>query len=370
MYHQSNINKTDKNYTRTLFKHLAELASNYWSETKKLILIGENPVFIDAINQLEIAAQQTCPILLIGETGTGKELFARALYLLGARCGKPYITVNCAQFSNSQLLISELFGHEKGSFTGATTRRPGIFRAANGGVVFLDEIGELRIDVQALLLRVLETGEIKSLGSDKEDSVDLRFITATNQPLEIRLAKNLFRSDLYFRLAAFPIRIPPLRERGTDINLLLDYYLQQLNHSCGLQKKFTPAALRWLQEYSWPGNVRQLIHLVNTAYQLSSDKIIQLETIQKHLTADINIFGNTEIKQKVKIESNILHLSQGEGNSMSLKAKVGIFERQEIIKILEKNHWNIARTAAFLGLTWKGLKQKIKRYSILKKNKF
>jgi len=218
--------------------------------------------------------------LITGESGVGKELFAGALYLLSRRNGGQYVPVNCGQFSDENLMVSELFGHVKGSFTGAMNDRRGVFETANGGVIFLDEIGELSLNTQKMLLRVIEQKEIMPVGSSKTKPVDIRVISATHRGLASMVESNQFREDLFYRLNCLHLHIPALRERGDDVVLLLEYYLSQLNATNDVEKHFSNAALDFLKNYSYPGNIRELKNIVETGFRVSHDDTIQLVDIK------------------------------------------------------------------------------------------
>ena len=217
------------------------------------------------MKELRVVASADLPVLLLGETGVGKELFARQLHLLSQRSDKALIYVNCAALPES-LAESELFGHVKGAFSGATGDRAGRFEAAHGGTLFLDEVGELPLSIQAKLLRVLQNGEIQRLGSDKYRKVDVRLITATNRNLRQQVGNETFRADLYHRLSVYPLLIPPLRERDEDISILAGYFLELNRTRLGLRAlRLSPESELAIQQYQWPGNVRELEHAISRA---------------------------------------------------------------------------------------------------------
>jgi anaerobic nitric oxide reductase transcription regulator len=228
-------------------------------------ILGRSEVLHQLLIELDVLADSDLPVLLLGETGVGKELFARRLHRLSRRSHKPLIQVNCAALPES-LAESELFGHVKGAFSGATHDRAGRFDAANGGTLFLDEVGELPLGVQAKLLRTLQNGEIQRLGADKPLHVDVRIIAATNRNLPDSIRDGLFRADLYHRLSVYPVPIPALRERGHDVLMLAGHFLELNRARLGLRGlRLSPAAERALLAYSWPGNVRELEHVISRA---------------------------------------------------------------------------------------------------------
>ena len=228
-------------------------------------IIGHSPVVSALLRELAVVAGSDLPVLLLGETGVGKELFARYLHQRSSRVERPLIHVNCAALPES-VAESELFGHVKGAFSGATTDRPGRFEAADGGTLFLDEVGELPLSIQAKLLRVLQNGEIQRLGTDRPRQVDVRIIAATNRNLRDSVRDGLFRADLYHRLSVYPAPIPPLRERGSDVLLLAGHFLELNRMRLGLRSlRLAPDAEQALCSYRWPGNVRELEHAISRA---------------------------------------------------------------------------------------------------------
>jgi anaerobic nitric oxide reductase transcription regulator len=228
-------------------------------------LLGRSEAIRTLLHELQVVAESELPVLLLGETGVGKELFARWLHRHSPRRDRPLVHVNCAALPES-LAESELFGHAKGAFSGATSERPGRFEAANGGTLFLDEVGELPLSVQAKLLRTLQNGEIQRLGTDQPRRVDVRIIAATNRNLQQSVRDGLFRADLYHRLSVYPAPIPPLRERGNDVLLLAGHFLELNRTRLGLRSvRLSPAAEQALLAYGWPGNVRELEHVISRA---------------------------------------------------------------------------------------------------------
>jgi transcriptional regulator with GAF, ATPase, and Fis domain len=239
-----------------------------WGERREAVMVGQHESIVALQDRVQRFAQASGPVLITGETGTGKEIFARAIYLLGARSKKPFVSVNCAQYTESQLIASELFGHKRGSFTGAFEEHRGVFSEADGGVVFLDEVGELTLPAQAMLLRVLSEGELVPVGDTRVRSVNVRVIAATNRDLRGLVAQGRFREDLLFRLRYMQLHVPPLRDRGGDWRLMLDHYTRRLNADTGQTRRFSERALERLSVYAWPGNVRELRAVVETSHSL------------------------------------------------------------------------------------------------------
>jgi len=246
-----------------------------WGERAAVEMIGESAEILDLQSRVRRVAKYREPVLITGESGVGKELVARSIYLLSDAGDGPYIPVNCPQYREGNLTVSELFGHTKGSFTGAVANRKGAFEEAHGGVMFLDEIADLHLSAQAMLLRALATGEFTPVGSSRCRSADVRVVAATNRALSEATAKGTFRRDLYFRLRYFLVRVPPLRERGDDWRMIADYTLMSLRRKYGISKRLSPASLRLLEGYSWPGNVRQLISAVTMGYAMTDSATIQ-----------------------------------------------------------------------------------------------
>ncbi len=276
-------------------------------------------------------------VLIQGETGTGKELIARAIYKVSERKDKQFIKVNCASIPEN-LIESELFGHEKGAFTGAIEKRIGRFELADGGTIFLDEIGELPINLQPKLLHVLQQGEFERLGSSKTIKTDVRVIAATNKVIEDEIKKGHFRNDLYYRLNVFPITVIPLRERKADIVPLVEHYVEFFSKKLNKKINAIPkAALKRLTEYSWPGNVRELENIIERAIITSRNNILNLESLPK---------SENNIQAQVTLEDN---------------------EKSHIIKTLEKTGWKINGSdgaAEMLKINPQTLRSRIKKLGI------
>src|SRR5262249_10446639 len=237
-------------------------------------MVGASPAFKKVVQEIEKVAGSDSTVLIYGETGTGKELIAHAIHARSSRTTRPFITVNCAALPTG-LVESELFGHEKGAFTGALQRKLGRFQVGDGGTIFLDEVGELSLEMQTKFLRVLQQGEFERVGGTQPIKVDVRVLAATNQPLERLVAEGKFRSDIFYRLNVFPISLPPLRERREDIVLLTNYFTQKFRSR--LKKNISSidsASLERLQNYEWPGNVRELEHVIERAVLLAEGEIL------------------------------------------------------------------------------------------------
>ncbi len=304
-------------------------------------LISRNPKMQEIFDLIKRVAKSDSTVFITGESGTGKELVARAIHSESHRKKGPFIVVNCAALTES-LLESELFGHEKGSFTGAYTTKPGIFEFANHGTLFLDEVGEMGFHTQADLLRVLEEKKFRRVGGKRLIEVDVRIISATNKDLKKRVEQGKFREDLYYRLNVVPIHIPPLRERKEDIPLLSDYFLEKY---CLKNRKeikgFSEKAMEVLMNYDWPGNIRELENVIERTVVITRDKIIKPK--------DLPSFLRKEVREKF-IEEGDRPLSQ--------------IEKEYISHVLEKNRWNIRRSAKILGIDRTTLYKKIEKYGL------
>ncbi len=285
-------------------------------------------------------------VLLQGESGTGKELIAKAIHYNSTRKDKPFVVVNCASIPR-ELLESELFGHEKGAFTGAINRKIGKFEMADGGTIFLDEIGELEMSLQAKLLRVIQEKEFERVGGNEVIKVDVRIISATNRNLYEMVKNNEFREDLYYRLNSFPITIPPLRERRGDIVLLVDYFIKKFNEKLGMNVTgVTKRAMKYLYDYSWPGNVRELENTIERAMILSDGNKINEETLPEHIKrgaqqgeiANATLFDSSSPiipfeKLKEQALRHALKVTNGNIQEASQKLQIG---RATLYRLIEK----------------------------------
>jgi two-component system NtrC family response regulator len=256
-------------------QRLRAISTAALGESRALDMVGRSEAFEKLLARLEKVARFREPVLITGESGVGKEGLAQAVHLFGPSTSCPYVAVNCPQYQEDNLTVSELFGHTRGSFTGAVADRRGAFEEAHGGVIFLDEIGDLNPSAQGMLLRVLANGEIRPLGATRSRPVDVRVVSATNRPLNRLVVSQQFRYDLFFRLRHFHIEVPPLRERGDDWRLLLTYSLRRLSKKYGIVRRFSERSMRLLEDYEWPGNVRQLIGAVSMGYAMADGELIE-----------------------------------------------------------------------------------------------
>jgi formate hydrogenlyase transcriptional activator len=306
-------------------------------------IIGQSTALEAVFEQVECVAPTDSTVLIQGETGTGKELIARAIHNISSRCGRSFVKLNCAAIP-FDLLESELFGHEKGAFTGAIAQRAGRFEMADKGTLFLDEVGDIPLALQPKLLRVLQEQEFERLGSTRTRQVDVRLVAATNRDLTEMMKRGEFRSDLYYRLNIFPIRIPPLRERREDIPSLVQYFMQKYARRMAKRIETVPAAtMQTLVDWSWPGNVRELQNMVERGVILSRGFVLEIPL--------------TELEQ-----SDIPALGDNYGG-----ATLEAFERDHILQALRDTSWVIggpSGAAARLGLNRSTLNARMRKLEI------
>jgi transcriptional regulator with GAF, ATPase, and Fis domain len=328
------------------FLRRAQLGEYIRLKGGEITIIGKSKIMQEVDQFVEKVAQSNVTVMLLGESGVGKELIAHAIHFNSKRRDKPFITVNCGGMTE-EILANELFGHVKGSFTGAIRDQMGKFELAHQGTLFLDEVADMSIKLQTLLLRAVQYGEIQKIGEDKANrKVNVRIICATNQDMEKLVAEKKFRKDLYYRLNVVPFYIPPLRERKEDVPVLVNYFVEKFCISNELPgKRVSPEAMNVLQEYDWPGNVRELENIVERVVILTPDKIIQPLHLPKSLMG-------VSMPSTVPVQSG------------SLQDKISSVESYIIRQCLEENGWNVSYTARKLGLTRQGLQKKIRKYSL------
>ncbi|MFN3740068.1 MAG: sigma-54-dependent transcriptional regulator [Thermodesulfovibrionales bacterium] len=319
-------------------------------------IIGKSPAMLEIYKQIGKAAPTDAPVLIKGESGTGKELIARAIYHFSRRSSKPFLAINCAAIPE-QLLESELFGYERGAFTGADFKRIGKFEQCNGGTIFLDEIGDMPTGLQAKLLRVLHDGTFQRLGGTETIETNVRIVAATNKDIEDMVKKGTFREDLYYRINVVTINVPPLRERKEDIKELVHYFIQKYNKRLGKTiKGITSEALKRLEEYQWPGNVRELENVIQKAMVFCNSDYLSTEcynTLQKQSLIQ-NSCASIE-----KAIHDLVELSFKESCSDKFHAIVSLFEKTMIKKALELTKGNQVQAARLLGISRNTLRKKL-----------
>lgn len=330
-------------------------------------IIGNSQAMREIYKTIGKVAPSDITVLIQGESGTGKELIARAIHFNSKRLGKPFIAINCAAIPK-ELLESALFGFEKGAFTGAVERKLGKFEQANGGTIFLDEIGDMPLDLQAKILRVLQEKEVTRTGGNQSISIDTRIVAATNQDLEERVREKAFREDLFYRLNVVPIHLVALRERKEDIPLLVEYFLKKTCSEMELpQKQCTPDALALLSSYNWPGNVRELENTIKRAVILSSDPLLTIDDfsgLKSHIASparseELSLEALVEMKLRSSL-GNLEKMETGDLYSFILEQ----MERPLIRFVLEKTRGNQVKAAEILGINRNTLRKKIQELDI------
>lgn len=315
-------------------------------------LISQSPKMKEVLKIIQKVSDTPSTVLITGESGTGKELVARALHNRSSRSQNSFIAINCSAIP-STLIESELFGYEKGAFTGACTTKPGRFELANQGTLFLDEIGEISQETQAKLLRVLQNSEIERVGGIQTLKIDIRLISATNKDLMEEVKKGNFREDLYYRLNVVPIYLPPLRERLEDFPTLVNFFIEKYNKKLGKKiQGINEQAMGILSQFEWPGNIRQLENVIERMILLNEGDQLTLKSIPKEISGDTQMvvsapqaIGNSSFKEIVKETTQKI-------------------EKELILKALEETHGNVTRAAKKLGISRKSLQNKIKEYQL------
>jgi DNA-binding NtrC family response regulator len=311
-------------------------------------MIGSGPAMQRVFELVKKVAPANASVVIAGESGTGKEVVARAIHSLSQRKEKPFVALNCGAIPPT-LIESELFGYERGAFTGADQRRLGNFELAHGGTLFLDEIGELPVEMQGKFLRVLEERKVRRLGGKSEVEVDVRVLCATNRDLKEEIKRGRFREDLYFRLHVFSIQLPALKERREDVPLLVQHFIEKFNGETGKHVQgVTPGAMNVLQGYAWPGNIRELRNTVERAMILTDGDVID----EEHLPPDM---------RPTRPEAAVLRVPLG--------IQLREVEKEYILSSLQKNGGNKARTAEILGISEKTLYNKLNRYAAIARDR-
>ena len=336
------IKTLDYHKLKTENKSLKKRLSIEFSFSK---IIGNSKKMLELFEVLALAAPSDTTMLILGESGTGKELIVNAIHQNSTRVNKPFIKVNCAALSDN-LLESELFGHEKGAFTGAHARRLGRFEQAHGGTLFLDEIGDMSPITQTKILRVLQEGEFERVGGEKTIKVDVRIIAATNKNLEEEVKKNNFRLDLFYRLSVVPVNVPPLRDRKEDIPLLAEHFIKKYAEKNQQHiRKISPQVIDLFMRYSWPGNIRELENVIQRAVILCKEDTLMPEVLPAAFKNLTNIQSHNSVDSLV---------------GLSIKE----VEKELILRTLEQTNHNITRTAEILGITRRGLQYKLNELGI------
>jgi len=339
-------------------KALREGSVNLESETDSSYrfenIIGSSPPMQNMFRMIARCAPTNSTVMIRGESGTGKELIARAIHYNSLRKDKPFVPVDCTSLSEN-LLESELFGHVKGSFTGALSNKKGLFESADGGTLFLDEIGNISLTTQAKLLRFIEEREFKAVGDTRTQTVDIRLLTATNKDLEGMVADEDFREDLYYRINIFPIEIPPLRERREDIPALATHFLnrfsEDMNHKAS---EFSPGAMNLLMNHDWPGNVRELENVIQRAVILAGGDIIR----QGHLVNIIDMLPRVDLDVPQSAEE----LKQVK--KATRQKSVENVEKNFVLGALKRNHWNVTKAAEETGMQRSNFQALMAKYDI------
>jgi DNA-binding NtrC family response regulator len=309
-------------------------------------MLGDHPKMTEVFRVVAKIAATSSTVLIVGESGTGKELVAKAIHEGSQRQDKPFMAINCAAIPET-LIESELFGHEKGSFTGASAREFGVFEAANGGTVFLDEIGEMNVSMQAKLLRAIQEKEIRRVGGKVNIPLDVRIISATNKELEQEIKRGGFREDLFYRLNVIRINLPPLRERGSDVKTLAEFFVKKYSQATGIAVEgISRPALKLLMNYAWPGNVRQLESVIERAVLMAESNYIETSDLPNEITATSLMSGGVPFDlppEGIDIET---------------------LEKGLIIKAMERAEWVIGKAAPLLGMSYKTLQYRLDKFGI------
>jgi len=321
-------------------------------------LLGQSPAILAVMDQVRQVAEldETPPVLITGETGTGKGLVARSLHQLSRRSGKPFIDVNCTALP-ANLMEAELFGHERGAFTDAKESKLGLFEAAEGGFIFLDEVGDLELSLQGKLLRAIEERMVRRVGGIRDRRIDVRILAATNRNLERQVQQNLFRGDLYFRLAVILLHLPPLRERGADIALLAEHFLRRFSSKYGKgTRRIDDRARQALMDYPWPGNVRELSHVIERAVLWSRNHILTVDDLS--LAAPVQATGNSDGTAVISPQETPAPPAEPAGSDLTR------WERSLIERAMRESGGNQTKAAQRLGITRDTLRYRLKKFGL------
>jgi DNA-binding NtrC family response regulator len=318
-------------------------------------LVGRSPAMQDVYDRIARVAPTEATVLLMGESGTGKEIVARTIHELSRRRKRPFLAINCGAISPT-LIENEMFGHERGSYTGADRQHKGYFEQSDGGTLFLDEITEMPLELQVRLLRVLETGTLMRIGTSRLIETDVRIIAATNRDPREAVRAGKLREDLYHRLNVFPLHILPLRERVEDIEPIADHFLEEMNEACGTQKKFAPGAIASMRQHPWPGNVRELKNYIHRVYIMAGDEGLEgpehsIESLARTPATPAN-------------GSSVGHASSGPAITVPLGTPLSVAARELILSTLQHCGGERKRTAEMLGICTKTLYNRLREYGI------
>lgn len=357
----------------------APLSSN---SIEQRLMIGESPIMLQLKATLHKLARSQAPVYISGESGTGKEVAARLIHLLGPRSNGSFVPVNCGAIP-SELMESEFFGHKKGSFTGATEDKIGLFQSAQGGTLFLDEVADLPLTMQVKLLRAIQEKKIRPIGSQQEISVDIRILSATHKNLQQLVQQGLFRQDLYYRLHVIEINLPPLRDRGQDILLLANNFIEQICQDWNIAKPtLSPAVKQVLLGYNFPGNVRELHNILERALTLSDGQEILPESLQinpEHAAAYASPLSSIPVLTAATHIPELTHVVDKDATTVAatgaakapqtlptegLEAYLENIEKQLILQALESSFWNRTVAAKKLGMTFRSLRYRLKKFGL------
>ncbi|UCF30391.1 MAG: sigma-54-dependent Fis family transcriptional regulator [bacterium] len=354
------IEKVEKALEQRVFRPDQLRPEMVWKDGGHDLFIGDSEPMQKVYRRIRQVAPTDSTVLITGESGTGKELVARAIHQSSSRRAKPFIAVDCTALVEN-LLESELFGHVKGSFTGAVHTKTGLFKVADGGTLFLDEVANISLTTQAKLLRVLQEREITPIGGTTSIHIDIRLITATNRDLKEMVSQGSFREDLFFRLNIIPIHLPPLRERKGDLPLLIGHFLQKIAEDMGKEiRGFAPAAMSMLQSYTYPGNVRELENLIERAIVLAGSSLIQPHDLEIQVSSPTDREAHLDLLDTIPDSAEELK----ERKKQVREKAVEPLERAFLLKAPERNGWNITRAAKEVGMQRTNFQAMLRRLGI------